>query len=78
LIFFLSYCIFFSKIGDATEECLNKTYLRASNSQEKQQKFNIKNNETDFTVNYNLKLPTNLTCSHCVLQWHWVTGNFDI
>lgn len=23
----------------------------------------------------NVKLPDDLTCEHCVLQWHWLTGN---
>ena len=58
--------------SDATEQCLNKTLLKAENSLE--DKHYITTNESVTTLSYNLKLPPNFACNHCVLQWHWVTG----
>lgn len=31
--------------------------------------------KTDFEVRHRLKLPNGFTCKHCVLRWHYKTGN---
>ena len=49
---------------DATQECLNKIYLKDNNGQTKiyiPRGYNGK-------INTILKLPDNLSCNHCVFQ----------
>lgn len=57
--------------SDATEECLNRTKLTIREV-----------SGTRFPVSsfleksrLHLVLPENLVCSHCVLQWKYITGN---
>lgn len=54
-----------------TQRCFNKNVLRRADN--KGVYSFLKGNEDKLTVKY--KLPKGLKCKHCVLQWHWVTGN---
>lgn len=57
--------------SDATQTCLNKTLLTVKESNNV--KYKIPRDLQ--TARLNLKLPSDLVCSHCVLQWKYVTGN---
>ena len=54
-----------------TQRCFNKNILRR---EDKSGVYSfLKGNEKKITVKY--QLPKGLKCKHCVLQWHWETGN---
>ena len=57
--------------SDATQTCLEQTYLSSSND-----------GQTKIYIQYKsgyiytkLRLPSHLTCNHCVLQWRYTAGN---
>jgi len=53
------------------EACFNQHLLRQPNGQTKWQ---LPTGTRQFSLN--LVLPRDLTCSQCVLQWKWTTGEF--
>jgi len=55
-----------------TQKCFNKNILRRADNKGGVYSF-LKGNEEKITVRY--RLPKRLKCNHCVLQWHWETGN---
>ena len=57
--------------SDATQECLEKTYLKDATTG--QTRIYIQG-KTGY-IYAKLKLPDSLTCDHCVLQWRYNTGN---
>ena len=54
-----------------TQRCFNKNILRRADN--KGVYSYLRGNEERLTVKY--KLPRGMKCKHCVLQWHWETGN---
>lgn len=54
-----------------TQRCFDKNVLRRADG--KGVYSFLIGNEEKLTVKY--KLPRGLKCKHCVLQWHWETGN---
>ena len=56
---------------DATHKCLNRTILTIKESNSLRYKVNANVQ----TARLTLKLPSDLYCKHCVLQWKYVTGN---
>ncbi|GFS09714.1 cell wall integrity and stress response component 4-like [Elysia marginata] len=53
-----------------TEDCLNRTPLYLADGRHR---FPLR--ERIFgVVNIRVKLPDEVTCSHCVLRWKWITG----
>ena len=56
--------------GDATQDCLDKTILSDINGI-KQITFAKTTGQFKFQIN----LPADMSCNHCVFQWKYVTGN---
>ena len=62
---------------EVTQECLNQHPLEIlinSSIPEKRYKYYL-GNQSPNLYNFTLKLPANLTCSRCVLQWDYTCGN---
>jgi hypothetical protein len=53
-----------------TQKCFNRHVLRRTNG--RVYSF-IRGSEK--TVTFTYRLPKNVRCSHCVIQWNWETGN---
>ena len=64
----IKYYIFVS----ITESCLNMNILRQPNGETK---WRLPAGTKKFSLN--LVLPRGLTCSQCVMQWKWNTGNIQ-
>ncbi|CAF1539072.1 unnamed protein product, partial [Didymodactylos carnosus] len=58
---------------DATQECLDSTLLQIAGTNSTQ--FKVDKYPSQATVLVNVTLPSSMTCSHCVFQWKYVTGN---
>jgi hypothetical protein len=54
-----------------TQRCFDRNVLRRADN-DGVYSF-LKGNEEKLTVKY--KLPKGVKCKHCILQWHWTTGN---
>lgn len=63
---------------EVTQECLNKHLLKQVPSGETRWPIPCLTEQCgrNYSTQVRLKLPEGLTCNHCVLQWHWTTGNF--
>ncbi|XP_042860647.1 uncharacterized protein LOC122246257 [Penaeus japonicus] len=57
--------------GEATQECLDLHQLELADGSGF--KYNISTDVGKHSMN--VRLPSGLTCAHCVLQWRYVTGN---
>ncbi|CAF0776770.1 unnamed protein product [Didymodactylos carnosus] len=58
---------------DATQKCLDDTVLSIAHTSSTT--FIVDKNASRSIFTVNLTLPSSLTCSHCVFQWKYVTGN---
>jgi len=56
------------------QTCYDEHVLQRPNSVDGS-KYYIKSQYGTHYASYNLTLPKDVTCSHCVLQWHYQTGN---
>jgi len=57
--------------NDATQECLNKHTLQLADGSGT--RLTVPRGQMDFKIK--LKLPDDVTCEHCMLQWDWYCGN---
>lgn len=62
-----------SSSTQVTQKCLNKHRLRGSNGSKAYQLPPPTGYPSHYIMQY--KLPAGVTCSRCVLQWYWRTGN---
>jgi len=58
---------------EVTQECLDKHLLHIEGHGKK---YTIASSENTLNVELKLKLPQDVHCERCVLQWHWRTSNF--
>jgi hypothetical protein len=60
-----------TEVDDATQDCLDENQLYLASGESIYQL--LTSDIGDYYID--LQLPQNLTCAHCVLQWHYSTGN---
>ncbi|RWS19962.1 hypothetical protein B4U80_05555, partial [Leptotrombidium deliense] len=71
--FLFKICPAFTRSTEVTEECLDSHVLPIINSNDKYIYELPSASPGNFSVS--IKLPENLLCERCVLQWTYVTGN---
>lgn len=63
-----------NRFQEATQECFDRYPLLVTNTKSVQ--YSIPNeSKKQETFIYKVKLPTGVTCSQCVIQWTYYTGN---
>ncbi|XP_015784670.1 uncharacterized protein LOC107362165 [Tetranychus urticae] len=71
--FIFKLCPATSKDREVSQDCLDSYPLQVINSSSPHRYYVSDRDSRIFNVT--LKLPSNLTCQRCVLQWTYVTGN---
>lgn len=64
-----------SNVREVSQECLNKYLLKVLGKRFNRDKYFIKVEKSSQVYVVNLRLPRNVTCDRCVLQWTYTTGN---
>lgn len=63
-----------NRFQEATQECFDRYPLLVTNT--KSVRYSIPNeSKKQETFTYKVKLPVGVTCSQCVIQWTYYTGN---
>lgn len=58
---------------EADQECFDKHLLKVEDAEDN--KYIITDTEKKGTFTYRVELPPSVTCTQCVLQWTYYTGN---
>ena len=65
--------------GDPTMECFELNKLKFTSDGKTRAELRSVRPDAKNYYTYSVKLPDNLTCEHCVLQWYWIgSGNSPI
>lgn len=59
--------------SDATQECLDRRLLKIAGTDST--KFRDVDKYGSESITVRVKLPSDVSCRHCVLQWRYTTGN---
>ncbi|RUS86685.1 hypothetical protein EGW08_005559 [Elysia chlorotica] len=69
--FYFNLCARDDPSQPETEECLDRVPLKLADGRNR---FPLRPRVFG-VVNIRVKLPEDISCSHCVLRWKWITGN---
>lgn len=73
--FMFRLCPETSEEREVSQNCLDKHVLPILSSNSESDRFYIHNEKPASNYTLPLRLPSDLTCSRCVLQWTYTTGN---
>lgn len=73
--FMFRLCPETSTMREVTQECLDRYVLPILNKTLEEDKFYVHMEKSASVFTLPLRLPQNLTCTRCVLQWTYTTGN---
>lgn len=60
---------------EVSQECLNKYPLKVLTTKGNRETYQIKSEKSNGNYTVPLRLPPNVTCDRCVLQWTYTSGN---